>query len=357
MKKNTRAGARTPAETTPYALWSSLVEDHGKPPKNTPVSQGAWRYMKDGIGIHVGTKPAVGYDGEPNGEYEAWFGGTNEITVITESHPKWKDFHANIWPRLQAVSPDEYEVAIEESEWFDGVGISERAPDDYLLGGNSPPEASATEVLFIKIDDEVGKAEAIVEAGAARTSAQADRASTKIAALSSYRNQIETTRENEKKPHLDAGRAIDALYIPIRNKLDKKIDEIKNLVIRPYLLAEEAKREQEAKYARAEAARLAKQEALRSGAGIKAAKEEAEAAAEAVKAPEKARVGGGGGSRTVSMRTVTGAKVVDYYVLAKWMLDQDHPDLKNSLQTFANTFARNKIFPPGTEKVEFKKAV
>lgn len=182
----------------------------------------------------------------------------------------------------------------------------------------------------------------------------------------SLANEIEATRETEKKPHLEAGRQVDATFKPVHAKVDSE-----RVALRARLEAHIRERKRKAE----EAARLAAQKLREAEEAARLAAEEDEddpfLAATAAPAPDTAaltaqakiaegqakaaaRVESASGGRAFGLRAAPKtAEITDYKALAAYLIDAGHSELKETLQRLANQNARAKgaIAWPGTKIV------
>lgn len=197
--------------------------------------------------------------------------------------------------------------------------------------------------------------------------------------LKDVAKEAEKEREAEKAPHLEAGRAVDSKWKPIKDKLALAIETVEKKV-KAHLQYLNEEREKKRKAEEAEKQRL-QQEADRKtkeAADLKAKAEagelkgtnvdplqaqlDAEAAQQAVKDKTKdvkalegsAKVGGGfavgGVQRSVSMRTTYFADIKNAKMLALFFIDE--PRVIDVLQALANNYVRaasntDRDPPPG----------
>lgn len=158
----------------------------------------------------------------------------------------------------------------------------------------------------------------------------------------------EDERKKEKQPHLDAGKAVDARYKPITERLTKATDAIKKMLT-PYLQKkqreeEEARRrEQEEARRRAEEERKRAEELAKQGNAIEAeiaAEEAAKATEEAEKieqAPARASAKGEMG-RAATLRTTYTGEIADFdKCLAHY---KGHVAIRETLQKLINADVR-----------------
>jgi hypothetical protein len=168
--------------------------------------------------------------------------------------------------------------------------------------------------------------------------------------------QVEAERKAAKKPHDDAGKAVQAVYVPMTDRVDRALDTcLKRLKV--YVdkrkAEDEAKRQKEIAEA-AEAERLAKLAAM-DAAQTGSVEDEARAAEQAKEAEAKAKaaakpVSGGvksasGGGRTVAERSRMTVEI-DRKRLSSLFLHYQHDhEVFEVLQKLANREANSAAFP------------
>jgi len=179
----------------------------------------------------------------------------------------------------------------------------------------------------------------------------------------SARSKIaEAARVKAKKPHDDAGKAVQAAFKPVIEKMDKAKEKVQPLLTK-WLQAKEAERLAEVERQRA-AAKVAQDEADRKAAAALArndisgevdAEAAKNAAAQAAKDAEKLARGRSnvssatGGGRTASLRTVIEAEVVNARVL--FMRYSERPELIECLRNLATREARSAEFNAKTDNI------
>lgn len=206
------------------------------------------------------------------------------------------------------------------------------------LGHNNPPEAVA---LF---EDEVESIKSRADAIEEVNGDNAGDVNDLIKLAGKLAKDIDAKRKEDKQPHMDAGKAVDAAYTPLRDMATKAVAPLKAR------LAEHiAERVRIAEAARIEAERIAaedarKAELLKADAlvGKKAVEDAAQAAidAAAAKAAEKAaaNVKGSEGFRAAGLRTVRKAIVTDPSKIAAHYAN--HPQVIELCERLANADIR-----------------
>ncbi|MEW2913855.1 hypothetical protein [Leisingera sp. JC11] len=233
-----------------------------------------------------------------------------------------------------------------------------------FIGANNPPAFDQEEVdkhdaaaaEFLDVSGEW------IKKGEITTEGEAQSLNDFIAGVKKRKTATDKARKAAKKPHDDAGKAVQAAYNPIITKLETVISRTSPMLT-AYLQKKEAARQEdlrrqqeEARRAQEQADRKAAQAAARNDISgeidAQAAREEAEKKAKdlAREAKTKANVASAtGGGRTAALRTYHTAKVVN--VRAAFMHYQDHPALAECLRSLADAEIRSKDFDPETMKI------
>lgn len=221
------------------------------------------------------------------------------------------------------------------------------------VGHNNPP--NDFEELSNQIQEAIAQAENWLKDREITTTQDADKAAgfqQKLAALS---KQADKERTAEKKPHLDAGRAVDAAYKPL---IDNPKGTIANLkaALTTFLRAEQKRKDEEARKAQIEAAKkIAEAEKIKADEEKKnlTAREEKiirEAETATIEqAPVKVSAGATTG-RKVSLRKVTKGKITDYEKLL--MALRDREEMKTLVQSLANRAAKAGVELDGMKIIE-----
>lgn len=174
----------------------------------------------------------------------------------------------------------------------------------------------------------------------------------------SLAGEIETTRETEKKPHLEAGRKVDETFKPVhakveterkalRTRLEAHIRERKRKADEAARIAADRLREAQEAEARAaaEAAEVEDDPFLSATAApaVPVAELQAEAKIAQGQAMAATRVSAASGGRTFGLRvTPKSAEITDYKLLAAYLIDAKHVDVIDALHRAANQNARAK---------------
>jgi hypothetical protein len=227
-----------------------------------------------------------------------------------------------IWPYAakNPVSSDDYLERIRQGKW--------PGEHDAVIGHNMAPVDDAPEAIGERIEDLVREAEKLIKGGIALTQAACDQASDLANTLGELEGKCNKLHGVEKAPHLEAGRAVDRKWFPLRDYAADVKQRLKRLVVTPFL----RKKDEEA--TRAAIA------AISSGA-----------------APEtmpQSKITAGSSKRSTALRTQTSAEVFNWELLIVALME--HPTIKEKAQEIANASAKAGIELPGTKIIKTKVA-
>jgi hypothetical protein len=252
------------------------------------------------------------------------------------------------WVAKNPVDKESAKFAFEHGRWPDDA---EDTPPP--AGHNAPPRT-----LFEEIDAAVELAEQFRKATPKiETEEQANRAANIRDKLLDLRKKAETEHETEKRPHLEAGRAVDKKYKPVITAATDAVAPLRDLLT-PWLVAKQKKLDEAAE---AERKRLAAEEAERIAAQAKMHGMEidptevaAEVAAKLEPAkPAKAQAGGARGSKT-GLATVTYVEFHDYTAA---VLDvQGKPEVRDAVARVCLTLLKAGIEVKGAKLAQRQEA-
>lgn len=205
------------------------------------------------------------------------------------------------------------------------------------IGHNDPPpfDPAAIKGFGPRVQDFADAAGAWLDAGEIVSAEQAEKLNDYIAGCRALYRKIEGQRTADKKPHLDAGKLVDATYKKLTAPLTKAADRVKPLLTRWAVKQAEIEAENKRK---AEAAAAAEQEAASKFAEQAAARNDVVGEAEAEQAQKDAdkavkqaarasttgRVASAtGGGRTSALRTYHTPKITSRR-MAFLALENDH---------------------------------
>jgi hypothetical protein len=210
---------------------------------------------------------------------------------------------------------------------------------------NNPPPFETWSLHIEELFEEAGN---FLDGEPILTQGQADAVGVLLDALRTAKRDADAERAKEKKPHDDAGKAVQAIWKPLLDKCDLAVSTAKK-ALTPWLQHLDDIQREAAEKARheAEEARLAAIEAHRAASTDLAAAERAEelekAAAQAQKLAnraDKAKPQAMGGARAIGLRTSYAAIIDDqrallnHYAKARpadliaWLQDQADSDVR-----------------------------
>lgn len=240
-----------------------------------------------------------------------------------------------------------------------------------VIGANNPPpfDAEAHGALAQRVNDFILAAGDWMDLGEIETEEQSQKLTDFVAGARKTFSAVEDARKAAKKPHDDAGAAVQAAFAPLAEKIKRAADRAKLMQSR-YLAkkqAEEAERKRrelaEAEERRKDAELAAAQAATRNDidgeveaeAALKAAQKDIKAASRATKTTAQSATGGG---RTMSLRTIYSAQIEN--INHAFVTYRDHPEVAELLIRLANAEIRSqageKAAPKGFTLKEEKKA-
>ena len=216
------------------------------------------------------------------------------------------------------------------------------------IGHNNPP-VEPFDAFNVHIGDLFEEAKNFLDGEGVKTEGQADSVSKLLDMIRTAAKDADKARAEEKKPHDDAGKAVQAKWKPLLERAELAVDACKK-ALAPWLQQKEAERRAAAEAARLEAERKAAEAAAAMAAADASdleAREKAEAmlkdakkADQAANKVENARSQAAGGARATTLRTYYRPELTDpsaalrHYVTAR-------PDaLKAFLLSLAETDVR-----------------
>ena len=212
------------------------------------------------------------------------------------------------------------------------------------IGGNNPPRHEAFMMALEEVRVEAGN---FLNGEPIENEGQASAVGVIMASARDIKRDADKARKEDKQPHLDAGKAVDASYKPVITKADDIIKAAQQ-PLAAYLAKKERGQELAAQKACEEAERKAKEalEAERASAGsveaveaARAKQKEAEQAQKAANRAEKAKPNIGGTTRAIGLRSRQVAIVEDYRELLLHVAKTDKP----ALDTFLDEYARKAL--------------
>jgi hypothetical protein len=191
----------------------------------------------------------------------------------------------------------------------------------------SIPNAEPLQTHGMNIEDLFAEAKNWLDGEPIATPEQADAVGKLLDMIRQARKAADEQRKVEKKPHDDAGKAVQEAWNPLLVKCDLALSTCKS-ALTPWLEAVEARQREEADRARQQAAdsQRAAQAALQAApstdltarADAEMLLEEASRSEKAAAKLDKARPQALGESRAIGLRTFYRAEVTDYTAFARW---------------------------------------
>lgn len=210
-----------------------------------------------------------------------------------------------------------------------------------MIGHNQP---SPFDMYAVHIGDLFDEAQNWLDGSGVNSDADAEGVSRLLSMLRKAAKDADGARADEKRPHDDAAKAVQAKWKPLLDKAQLAIDTAKS-ALTPYLTRKEAEQRAEAERLRQEAeeaARKAREAHQASGTDLAAAgnavalETVAEALQKAAKKAEGAKAHAKGGERAVGLRSVWSAEVQDFTVFARWAWEHRGSELRQFLRTLAD---------------------
>lgn len=197
-------------------------------------------------------------------------------------------------------------------------------PDESPIAhrNRADPPADTREAIGERVNVLSGEAEAIIARGAAKTLEDSNQAADLADALRKLEARAEELRTAEKKPHLDASRDVDKRWTPVRDAAGSAKERLKKLVITPFEVAEQRRREAEVRLE-------AEQVSNETGVQVEAA-------------PVKRVVGN---TASVALHDVKTAEFVDFKQTL--LFYAGNPTVIELIQRLANAAVRAGDIPPG----------
>lgn len=235
------------------------------------------------------------------------------------------------------------------------------------LGHNNPPEPTPFDGFSVHIRDMFGEAKNFLDGDEIASDGQAQAVAALLDQLRTARKDADKARADEKKPHDDASKAVQAKWKPLLDMCELGEKTAKE-ALAPWLLKQEAEQRAQADAARRDAeekARIAAEAARAAPANDLTAREDAdrlikdaENAAKFASKAEKAKANATGGARAVGLRSYFTATLTDPVEALKHYKQTRPDDLKAFLLSLAQTDVSNGARSlPGFQIIEERKAV
>lgn len=227
-----------------------------------------------------------------------------------------------------------------------------------FIGGNNPPAFDPEKLQSCKglVDDFNSAAKEWLDLKEIATPEQSGKLTDFVSGARQVYSSIDTARKAEKKPHDDAGKAVQAAFTPLLDTIDQIINRVKPMQA-AWLqkLAREENARREKLRVEAEQARIAAEEAQKAAAQtndvageVEAERLKAEADQLAADAARQTTVKAGsatGAGRTMALRTINDVVVTN--PLKVFMRYRDHPDVLEVLRKVASAEVRAASWKDG----------
>lgn len=290
-----------------------------------------------------------------------WENAAGEIVAKVGS--RMHDFPAEVWTFCcrYPVSEEDCRAAMRGEGWKDTPPETARG-----MGDNLPDDPF--EALVIEVNGEVEIAAELLKKPV-KTQDDADKVANFAKRIASLGKKADELFAVEKRPILDAGKAVDNKFRDVRDLTTKVTKDLKRAL--DAFLAEQRRIEQERQRKAAEEAAIARRKAEEAAAKAaneqsnpddpeqQAAKIEAERLADEAKKMEKdaqeRQVSAGRTGSKVSLRTIKFAVITDFDALLVALKDRD--EVKELVQSLANRAAKSDIELPGMKIDSRKEAV
>lgn len=218
-----------------------------------------------------------------------------------------------------------------------------------LIGHNNPPEPTAFEAFDTHLGDLFEEARNHLDGAGVNSEPEAEAVSKLLDLIRTAHKDADKARAAEKKPHDDAGKAVQAKWKPLLDRADLAVDTCKK-VLAPWLTKKEAEARAAAEAARREAEEKSRQaaEAMRQvQVSDLAGREHAEAlvatakqAETAASRAEKVRPQAAGGARATTLRSYYTPELVSPSEALKHYVSTHPGEIKACLQRLAETDVR-----------------
>lgn len=235
------------------------------------------------------------------------------------------------------------------------------------IGHNNPPEPTPFDAIKVHVEDLVKTARGFLDGSGVTTQAEADAVAKLMDEGRKASKAADNARAEEKKPHDDAGKAVQAKFKPLIESADRVLTICKQ-ALAPYLEAQEAEKRRIAEEARAvaeaklkaavEAARAAHATDLEAQERAAALEKEAAKANTLAKRAEGDKAHGLGGSRAATLRTSYRPVLADGVAAARWAWNERREECEAFFLSLAVIEVRNgKRQLPGFDVIEERSVV
>lgn len=222
-------------------------------------------------------------------------------------------------------------------------------------GGNNPPAFDAHKA---NIDDLRDEAKVWLDGKAVTSAEEAEALNTLLDMARKAAKAADDERAAEKKPHLDAGKAVDKQWKPLIDGAEM-IATLCKKVLTPWNIAEAARKEAEARKAQeaADAEAALARAAERTASTIEEAEQADQVEASAKQAARIAKTAVKAASSGLGLRTTYRAEITDFAAAARFFWQPHHHRFEALVQQIADEQARIvKADMPGIKVIAEQKA-
>lgn len=250
------------------------------------------------------------------------------------------------------VRHEDYTTRIETGRWPDeDEGVTDSfglPPVGPTLGDNNPPEETPLEALERQITAAAANLDAYKTIGSDEDAGKAQAVRSRLLDLG---GQADRLREVEKKPFLEAGRAVDAKFKPLVDKAAAGANTLR-AALSAYLTAKERREAEARRKAEEDAREIAK-------AAEKAGKPAPPPPEMPPPAPEPVQTFRGASGRAASVKTVKKATVADLaafvaFVVAQPESSASRQELAALADKLADRAVKAGLTPPGVTTEDVK---
>lgn len=232
--------------------------------------------------------------------------------------------------------------------------------DRLAMGGNNPPPFDA---FTMALDDAYSTAKDFLDGKAIETQGEADAVGRIVSEVKKLRKDADAQRAEEKRPHDEAAKAVQAKWKPLLDRAETIIEAAQR-PLTTYLAKLAAQQAEAERLARAEAERIAQEaiaaaraaESLDDVEKAKALEIDAQRAAKAANKAGKAQAHVEGIDRAIGLRTYKVATVTDRRAALNWIAKHDADALTAFIEDYARRFAPTRPMDGVEVSVERKVA-
>jgi hypothetical protein len=208
-----------------------------------------------------------------------------------------------------------------------------------MIGHNNPP---AIDAFGMALDDAYATAKDFLDGSPIETQGQADAIGRIVSEVKKIRKDADAARAEEKRPHDEAAKAVQAKWKPLLDRADTIVTAAQR-PLTTYLAKLAAQQAEAERLARVEAERAAQAaiEAQRQADGVEAIEQakrlqdEADKAAKAANKAGKAKAHVAGVDRAVGLRSHRVATVTDHRAALLWIAKNDAAAVNAFVEDYA----------------------